>query len=98
MHTLLLFFSLSYSFINDEIWKKRHLRKRQLLTTADSYSYQYFDQKVDHFTPSNTDTFQQRYVVFDKYYDDSHILLFYLNGEAEMAVNTAEDGYYQGLN
>lgn len=55
---------------------------------------QWFDQRLDHFDPTNTDTWKQRYFVSMKYFDrnsDSPVFL-QLGGEGEASPVWLEQG------
>ena len=89
---------LSFSFVR---FDNPHIHKQKvhhhLANDLEFVNYSYFDQKVDHFNPNCKETFSQRYLVYDEYYDDSHTLLYYLNGESIMKQSTAQNGYYVSL-
>ena len=100
---MLLLFSLlldsCLSFVTrDPLHHKQQKQISQLQARGvELLNYSYFYQKVDHFDPTNTLYFKQRYLINDEYYDDSHILLYYLNGESALGRTTAQGGYHSGL-
>ena len=60
-------------------------------------SYLYFNQSVDHFNTSCTDTFQQRYLFTDKYYSGSHMMFVYIVGEQTMPITVLSNNWVNGL-
>ncbi|KAH7823897.1 putative Calpain-type Cysteine Protease [Monocercomonoides exilis] len=72
---------------------RNDIGKNQTFHKASAPQYKTFIQRVDHFDPSNKATFSQRYLINEEFYKDSHMLYFYINGEAEMAPTRASVGY-----
>lgn len=58
-------------------------QKEQLLKTSgdDVCITKTYQQQVDHFSSKNTDTFDQRYFVVDKYYKPNAPVFLYIGGE-----------------
>eukprot|EP01132_Coremiostelium_polycephalum_P007631 gene7631-9388_t len=59
------------------------------LLRGSATTYQYFTQRVDHFNQFNTQTFQQRYLINDAYWDGTGPVFFMLNGEGPMGPESA---------
>ncbi|KAA6390203.1 MAG: putative Thymus-specific serine protease [Streblomastix strix] len=57
-------------------------------------NFEIFPQKVDHFNPSSLETFKQRYILNGTMYDDSHTLVLYIEGEAQLTLSRAQKGYH----
>ncbi|EFA77060.1 hypothetical protein PPL_09813 [Heterostelium album PN500] len=55
---------------------------------AENVQYQWFTQRVDHFNQANQQTFQQRYIVNDAYWNGNGPVFFMLNGEGPMSLGT----------
>lgn len=64
---------------------------------SDDNPYLTYYQKLDHFNTSDQNTFAQRYLLNEDYYDDSHMLIFFLNGEAQLMPSRAKNGFQVGL-
>ncbi|KAK2954094.1 putative Thymus-specific serine protease [Blattamonas nauphoetae] len=61
--------------------------------TQSNGQFRIFNQKLDHFDPTNTKTFKQRYLVNDTYYRNSHTMYLYLNGEAPLRASRSDGEY-----
>ena len=94
---LIFHFANSFMMFEPSLLEQKSRRSNALTASTTSYPYQYFDQIIDHFNPNGSGTFKQRYVVNEDYYDDSHMLIFYLNGEAQMSNGRASRGFYRSL-
>ncbi|EGC33895.1 hypothetical protein DICPUDRAFT_36006 [Dictyostelium purpureum] len=69
---------------------RRPLRTQKIDSGLDlsAINYQWFTQNVDHFNIVNTDTFQQRYLINDQYYDGTGPVFIMINGEGPMGLDT----------
>ncbi|KAJ9081910.1 Thymus-specific serine protease [Entomophthora muscae] len=57
----------------------------------------FFDQKVDHFSPNTSTTFQQRYYVNDVYYKDGGPAFIYIGGESALEEHRTQNGLVADL-
>ncbi|EGG23794.1 hypothetical protein DFA_05930 [Cavenderia fasciculata] len=53
-----------------------------------SIQYQWFTQRLDHFNTINQQTFQQRYVINDQYWNGKGPVFIMINGEGPMSLAT----------
>ncbi|KAK2956504.1 putative Thymus-specific serine protease [Blattamonas nauphoetae] len=66
-------------------------------TLRSNAEYKTFKQKLDHFDPQSTTTFDQRYVINTLYYKNSHTLILDISGESVMPANAASSGFVNVL-
>ena len=53
--------------------------------TIPPYKTEYFTQKLDHFNPQDTRTFQERYLVYDnEFSNDNGVIFFYAGNELDI--------------
>ena len=94
---------LLFSLLNARIHKTFDLNafsdyrlKKQTPRNSDS-EYLTFSQKIDHFDPNNTETFEQRYLFEDKYYMKSHMLFLYISGEQTLSTTAISNNWVSSL-
>ena len=96
--TTLALFTFAFSFQTFEPFHREDVTLTRSQTgKSHDIPYSYYTQKLDHFTPEDPRTFKQRYVLNDKFYKKSHMLIFYINGEAEMSNSRATKGFYYSM-
>jgi len=59
-----------------------------LLKSTFTPQYQWFTQRLDHFNQANTETFQQRYLINDQYWNGNGPVFMMINGEGPMGLDT----------
>ncbi|KAF2071072.1 hypothetical protein CYY_007609 [Polysphondylium violaceum] len=75
---------------NPHIDLRKGLRPDPELLKVHDYTpqYQWFTQRLDHFNVANTQTFQQRYIINDQYWNGNGPVFMMINGEGPMGLDT----------
>lgn len=67
--------------------------RRQISLSSNKRDPLVFNQKIDHFNTSDTRTFNQTYLENTDFYNDSHILIIYIEGEGALRENEVDSNY-----
>ncbi|OWF46619.1 lysosomal Pro-X carboxypeptidase-like [Mizuhopecten yessoensis] len=81
-----LYFCLCVESLRPGFPYRKHHHAREADNTGYNYKTAYFEQKIDHFGFANDDTYKQRYLVADQYWDkNGGPIFFYTGNEGDIA-------------